>query len=467
MKKIISVVLAVCLVLAAFPLIVSANTSDIRPAALQKRVFFADYAGQFSYAYLYGWEMVDNYIGDTPYEWPGIMMDQVDYNEAGDAMYSAVLPYNINYIIINDNSGKQTVEIPLGERTLITLTGEVDEMMHYTVNTKEISCDEQDPTLPVDGSTHPTLPTDLKTAEDNLIVLDNAVGTFDFDIYICCRTGEEFAEEATLRTKMECFDTNGYGEGMYRFSLPVGMKYYYFTDNKMRTPELEYDPDDCSVHLYLSGEVDGNGDYEIFSYTWDGGTDPAFTQGPSHTIADRFNQEFNEEGFPINGSWYLYDEVYDHHDSNGLVDWVLLRAESYLTDDAIYRDIIGSRIIQNPGEFGPFISGWGIYDVVNDCFIPVSGAMTDDYDGLARVFDAVGTGRLLGDLDGDDSLTVVDTTILQRCEAKIDNYPAGDALAEPIGSIRYFSDFNRDGERNVLDATCIQRYLAGMTYPIR
>ena len=466
MKKIISVILAVCLVLTAFPLIASANTSDPGPAALQKRVFFADYAGQFSYAYLFCWEMDNNYFIDVPYEWPGIMMEQVDSNENGDVMYSAVMPYNVNYIIINDNGGKQTVEIPLGERTLITLTGEVDDSLYYKVNVEEISCDEQDPTLPDDGSTHPTLPTDPQIGEENLIVIDNAIGTFDFDIYICCRTGDNNGEEATLRAKMECFDINGYSEGMYRFSIPEGMEYFYITDNKKRTVEEKYDPCERSIHLYLLGFVDKNGDYEISYYGNDGSTDPAFTQGPSHTIADRFNQEFNEEGSPINSCWYLYDEVYDHHDSVGLVDWVLLRAESYLTTDAIYRDIIGNRIVQNPGEFGPFISGWGIYDVVHDRFMPVSGAMTGNYEGLAQAFDKVGTGRLLGDLDGDDSLTVIDATIMQRCEAKMCDYPAGDELAELIKSICYYSDFNRDGDRNILDATCVQRYLAGMSYPV-
>lgn len=154
MKKIIAVILTICLVLTAFPLIAAADSS-VKPAALQKKVFFADYAGQFSYAYLYGWEMENNYFIDTPYEWPGIMMDQVDFNDNGGVIYAAVLPYNINYIIINDNSGRQTVEIPTGERVLVTLTGEVDEDLHYQVNVRELSIYEMDPTLPYNSETHP------------------------------------------------------------------------------------------------------------------------------------------------------------------------------------------------------------------------------------------------------------------------------------------------------------------------
>ena len=110
----------------------------------------------------------------------------------------------------------------------------------------------------------------------------------------------------------------------------------------------------------------------------------------------------------------------------------------------------------------PFDSGYGIYDVKQDRFIPLNGKTVEDYDGLKEAFDEIGEGRLLGDIDGDNTITVLDATMMQRCAAKITAYPEDDEMVSPIGSIRHYSDFNHDGNRDVLDATAIQRYLVGM-----
>ena len=76
---------------------------------------------------------------------------------------------------------------------------------------------------------------------------------------------------------------------------------------------------------------------------------------------------------------------------------------------------------------------------------------------------------LIGDLDRDDEISIIDVTLIQRCEVKIREYPEDDSfyVTDDFGKKeRYYSDFNRDYERDVLDATCIQRYLVGLPYPI-
>lgn len=120
--------------------------------------------------------------------------------------------------------------------------------------------------------------------------------------------------------------------------------------------------------------------------------------------------------------------------------------------------------------FYPFENGYGIYDVQKDAFVPLSSGTVTRYRGLARAFGSFGGGRLLGDLDGDNDLSVIDVTILQRCDVRLCDFPAGDEIAseelrELFGQ-RYYSDFNRDGERNIFDVTCIQRYLAGLAYSV-
>lgn len=96
-----------------------------------------------------------------------------------------------------------------------------------------------------------------------------------------------------------------------------------------------------------------------------------------------------------------------------------------------------------------------------------------------RAVDSCGAGKLIGDMDKDDELTVIDATLMQRCEVKLRDYPVDD-IAEMEGlplryytqtysdsypyyqvydEITYFSDFDRNGERDIVDATRLQRYV--------
>ena len=60
---------------------------------------------------------------------------------------------------------------------------------------------------------------------------------------------------------------------------------------------------------------------------------------------------------------------------------------------------------------------------------------------------------ILGDIDGDEEVTIVDATLLQRLVADIENsYTVSDRIADVDG----------DGEVTILDVTFIQRWLAGI-----
>ena len=301
--------------------------------------------------------------------------------------------------------------------------------------------------------------------EKNLIVLDNM--EIEEPVYICLRTGENASEETTIRAKMEFFDFSDYGEPRYRFTYPDGMQYFYFTNGKKSTQEVPIDCFSPSTHVYLPGSIEGNGLYNVEYYDWCGGTDPAFTKGPSHTLFDRFCEEYvflNDGGFDnsFTDLYQLYDEIFEHQDNTGKIDWVLVHAESFVQLTVVYEGLIGNRVVTRSTVGAPFDSGYGIYDVKQDRFIPLNGTTVEVYDGLKAAFDKLGEGKLLGDINGDNTINVIDATMIQRCAAKITEYPEGDEMVSPIGSIRYYSDFNRDGNRNVLDATAIQRYLIGM-----
>ena len=63
---------------------------------------------------------------------------------------------------------------------------------------------------------------------------------------------------------------------------------------------------------------------------------------------------------------------------------------------------------------------------------------------------AVDSKYLLGDSDGDDSVTIVDATVIQRHLAEIPTAVYIEAAA----------DADQDGQVTIVDATCIQRWLA-------
>jgi len=167
-----------------------------------------------------------------------------------------------------------------------------------------------------------------------------------------------------------------------------------------------------------------------------------------------------------------YEELYTHIDADNNTDWVLLSAQIDYPTPNYSMGIIGNRVIVS-GLFPVFKFKMGLYDAKEDTFYDLSN-VTDygKYNGLSKAIDAYGYGKLLGDIDGDDEITILDATLQRRCEADIMDYPESDwitdseYISEIYNPIHYYSDFNRDGDRDIIDATCIQRYLVGMDYSI-
>lgn len=196
----------------------------------------------------------------------------------------------------------------------------------------------------------------------------------------------------------------------------------------------------------------------------------------------------------IDEAYLDYEELYIHRDKSGDPDWVLVWASNYQYEGSSIFSVVGNRAYNQSFYKGnPFLTHYGVYDVKKDRFydpgygarsfydsenIYHEGFIAENYADFDRVIDQYATldynsnGRLLGDLDRDDEITIVDATILQRCEAKNREWPQDDAISlnsyvKKYTTVPgYYSDFNRDGERDITDATCIQRYLAGQTYPI-
>jgi len=212
---------------------------------------------------------------------------------------------------------------------------------------------------------------------------------------------------------------------------------------------------------------------------------------PKDLYRERLKEYYNLSEF--DGDFYTYQlmgyqELYYHRDGKGDIDWALIQCYCNIESPIELIAIVGNRVLHQGTAYYPFDTTFGIYDVKNDKFIDActSGAYLSEaynYDGFVRAFDEIvgggmgwsmadhdnaGKGRPLGDIDNDFDLSIVDVTMIQRCEAMITEYPASDAFAVSYDyrTTRYYSDFNLDGERDIVDATCIQRYLVGMDYPI-
>ena len=187
---------------------------------------------------------------------------------------------------------------------------------------------------------------------------------------------------------------------------------------------------------------------------------------PPYLYKARFEQIYsNDDGWY---GWYDYKELYYHTGQNGETDWALVYAMLPMSSPIELYTIVGNRVVHPGNQYEPFDACYGIYDVKEDKFIDAASSAANRYPDFLQVFDEIGTGRLIGDIDRDDEISILDATLLQRCAAGMRGYPEDDTfyITYEWGKSRFYSDFNRDGERDVLDATCIQRYLAGLPYTI-
>ncbi|MBQ6625984.1 MAG: hypothetical protein IIX27_01685 [Ruminococcus sp.] len=189
---------------------------------------------------------------------------------------------------------------------------------------------------------------------------------------------------------------------------------------------------------------------------------------------DKFYERYYEVYETFYGGYTKYLELYYHHTDNGnpesTVDWVLINCFLGVCDSWGMGSyvVVGDRVIGvTDTEFVPFDIPYAIYDVNKDEFIGIENVDCNQYDGLIECIQELNLGLLVGDINRDKVLSVVDATIIQRCIAQLEEFPVYD-VCEKSGysavyggeQLAYYSDFNRDGERTILDATAIQMKLA-------
>ncbi len=192
---------------------------------------------------------------------------------------------------------------------------------------------------------------------------------------------------------------------------------------------------------------------------------PAFAEIPNseYLYKDRFIEYYNlgEESFQ---KLISYSESYYHIDENSPseeVDWVLIYAYTDMVMEASCWMILDDkRVVAQDNMNYPFTFRYGVYDVKEDIFYAIDN-YTDfsKFKGLEEyVNDHI--GRLIGDVDEDNVLSVLDATFIQRAIAGLYEFSNSDYVGGTGCPVEYISDFDRDGERSVMDATAIQVKLA-------
>ena len=165
---------------------------------------------------------------------------------------------------------------------------------------------------------------------------------------------------------------------------------------------------------------------------------------------------------------YSYNELYTHY-SGGEPDWVLVEARYNCPEPEMVTHTnlggAGGRAIFGPSIGIPFFTHYGVYDVNanefygfeqfadNDCSVynPVKRLPFDHtkYDGLIETLAELKIGSLLGDINNDNEVDILDATLIQKAAA-------GKAHIDFEDS--YIADVNGDYSVDILDATAIQKY---------
>ena len=176
-----------------------------------------------------------------------------------------------------------------------------------------------------------------------------------------------------------------------------------------------------------------------------------------------------------------YEEVYYHYTSDNKPDWVIVNA-SFTPEPGMCYGIFDYVALINCPSCSPFPLGLGVYDVQADTFYSFEKAWEMDFSELHKTFLDIMTSDkpingyyqycLLGDVDKDGEISVIDATQIQKFAAEKTDLQDDDLFLEYSyrvygPNVKYRSDFNCDGARDVIDASSIQSYLVGCPYPKR
>lgn len=180
----------------------------------------------------------------------------------------------------------------------------------------------------------------------------------------------------------------------------------------------------------------------------------------------------NASDFSLYVDYYEGYEYYspENCDTEGATpDYVVLSVNTNFVLDASVGRVFGDYVMFDyPSTNVPFEFGTAIFIPETNELYSLTTAYHKNIPGIEKVFTEGKLGRLIGDTDGDRTLTIKDATYIQKSIAEIEGYDNGGYLdfgyAGGSNLPKFISDFNRDGEESIKDATDIQKYIAGIEF---
>lgn len=172
-------------------------------------------------------------------------------------------------------------------------------------------------------------------------------------------------------------------------------------------------------------------------------------------------------------NWYAYEspcyEYFSEANATDIPDWILVFGAYMGLGPMPCYGVFGDYYIQNSSYLYPYSLGYYIYVPSESEFYTLEEAWKEDFTDIENAFTEYlitrGIASYIGDADGDNSLTILDATYIQRSLAGLCVFDSRDDLtahtkATDTAELSYVSDIDRDGERTVMDATGIQMKLA-------
>lgn len=167
-----------------------------------------------------------------------------------------------------------------------------------------------------------------------------------------------------------------------------------------------------------------------------------------------------------------YTECYYHYQDSENFDssniaWALILCTEEVMDDFVdnrHYCVVGDRVIVEPADMWPYAIPYAVYDKEKNEFTNIVDVDYNNYEGLLEALDNEKFVYMIGDMDSDKKLSIIDSTMIQQALVGMIEFPENDEnvawCVQGSEKLDYFSDVDRDGERTVMDATVIQMKLA-------
>lgn len=396
----------------------------------------------FDSVYFYAW---DNEGNPTFGEWPGTAMyvDRVD-EATGWQVYRFYVPEGTAGIIINDGQGRQTEDITTLNLDAYWLPGTKDSQGHYVV--EEYKGQEMTTAEP---ETQPTTKSDHDCQSE--IMLTNNFSWEKGYLYAWDKDGNSLCSEWP-GTEITEKSVNDFGEERYLCHVPVNA--VGIIVNNGIGAQTEDITDFNIAEYWMDGTKDDLGHYYVTPVTYDPDetTDPTETRPTTAPAPDSSYYFYNTLDFE---NVYVY--AFDAQDNALCGEWPGTRAEKVGTDPKTGDD---KYLLNIPaGTKGIVISDGNGHQTRDITDFTVNSYWLDgSKNDLGYYLVSPNPGYIeptvkLGDVNGDDLISVSDATLVQQQAAE---------LIDLEGSALAAADTNRDGIVTVADATLIQQYAAEM-----